>query len=66
MMTTEKIDCTNKYLVGANATHVTLVIPPVGPLTFDDALLLAAWLVAIAEQQASNTFDEVLAAVCNT
>ena len=65
-MSTEPIDCTNKHLVGTNATHVTTMTPPAGPMTFDDALSLAAWLVAVAEPHAQHKFDEVLEAVRGT
>ena len=66
-MSTQELYGTNKCLVGANASGVTMMLPPnQGELTFDDALSLAAWLVVIAEPYADHKFDEVLAAVRGT
>ena len=59
----------NKFLVsvrpGANSEHDRIVIlnPPAHPITKADALLLAAYLVALADDDES--FPKQLAAVCN-
>lgn len=61
----EGIDTFNKFMVGSMAGQVTLLrgIPP-GGLTKQDALLLAAYLVAMADP-GREEFDKVLAAVLN-
>lgn len=60
------IDTFNKFLVGANAAGIIIMKPPSGLMSPDDALLLAATLVALAEYKASHSFAEVLKAVQNT
>ena len=57
------LDTLNKFAVGSLADSVVVLIPPQGPVSPDDALLLAAYLVAIAEPSASHPFADVLAAV---
>jgi hypothetical protein len=63
---TAPIDTTNKFLVSDYRDQVVLLNPPVPRqmLSIDDALLLAAWLVAIAGER--KRFLEVLAAVEGT
>lgn len=60
----EEIETLNKFLVGARGDKVVIMLPPRGELSRKDALGLAAWLVAIAEQD--NEFQSVLNAVRNT
>jgi hypothetical protein len=45
----EAIDTTNKFLVGATAGsgRIQIMMPPRPPLSPEDALNLAAWLVAL-------------------
>lgn len=57
------IDPMNKFMVGARGNGIIISLPPRGPITPNDALLLAAWLVLIAEPDADNTFTEVTEAV---
>jgi hypothetical protein len=57
------IEIFNKFLVGSSGRGVVIQRPPVGTITADDALLLAAYLVTMAEHEASHEFSEVLAAV---
>lgn len=57
-----KIETLNKFLVAANTRGLIIMNPPLN-LSHDDALLLAAYLVSMAEPLASNTFEEVLQAV---
>ena len=57
------LDTLNRFAVGALDKSVVVLIPPQGPVSPDDALLLAAYLVALAELGASHPFAEVLAAV---
>lgn len=60
-----KIDTANKFLVGGSANGVTIMMPPRGNISNEDALLLAAWLVAIAEVK-DGRFQEILDAVIST
>jgi hypothetical protein len=56
------IDTMNKFLVGVIGDDVMLMKPPIGRITKQDALLLAAWLVAMADM--TNTeFPKYLKAV---
>lgn len=58
-----EIDTFNKFLVGMKGDNVTIM--RMSPLmTKQDALLLAAYLVALADDD--NEFAEVLKAVQNT
>jgi hypothetical protein len=52
-------------MVGANTAGLTMLNPPRPRdlITPDEALVLAAYLVSMAEHEAENTFDEVLNAV---
>lgn len=63
-----QIDTLNKFAVAASGRGIIMLLPPSrgASITPDDALLLAAWLVAIAEHEASNTFEDVLKAVQST
>lgn len=61
-----KIDVANRFMVAANSMGLMLVRPPHGLMSYDDALVLAAWLVSIAEPRASFTFKEVLDEVQGT
>ena len=63
-----EIETVNKFLVGYNAGMIVIsgAVRLRERLTPDDALLLAAWLVACAEVQASHSFDDVLKAVQST
>lgn len=58
-----RIDTFNKFAVGHGAAGLTILLPPLGLVKPDDALLLAAYLVALAEPSASHPFADVLAAV---
>lgn len=62
------IDTANKFQVGSFGGNrlIILGIPPVFGMTPDDALNLAAWLVAIAEPMGNRKFAEVLEAVKST
>lgn len=60
----DKIDTLNKFLVSQHDRWIMVSGLPFPPaLTPDDALLLAAYLVALAEPHASNKFDAVRQAV---
>lgn len=49
----------NKFGVGIRGKRLVMMVSPIG-ITPDDALLLAAWLVAVAEPFASVQFDPLL------
>jgi len=57
------MDTTNKQLVSTNGEQI-LVIMPAQRMSKADALLHAAWLVALADDD--DTFADVLEAVQNT
>lgn len=62
------IDSSNKFLVSTNARGQVVIghLPPGRPLDRDDALLLAAWLVAIADRRPGrpdSDFGPVLKAI---
>jgi hypothetical protein len=60
-----EIEVANKFGVGG-FDHKIVVTLRLHPLLPDEALNLAAWLVALAEPDATNTFAEVLEAVRST
>ncbi len=61
-----EIDTANRFVVGGGGRGVSILMPPRGPMTPDEALNLAAYLVVLAQHQASHTFQDVLMAVQNT
>ena len=44
----ETIDTTNTFLVSLTGERVHILNPPRGPMSQQDALALAAWLVALS------------------
>ena len=61
----QTIDTTNKFFVGAHGdTIMSLILQR--EFTREEALNLAAYLVAIAETQAGPSFSEVLRAIEHT
>lgn len=57
------LDVMNRFVVAATGDgHVLIMHPPRGPISSDDALLLAAWLVAVSLEPRER-FLEVLDAV---
>lgn len=57
----------NKYLVGVQGDMIVLGLPmKAARMSKDDALLLAAWLVAMASDDDPVEFEPVLKAVRNT
>ena len=58
-----EIEILNKFLVGAQGNDI-IIMKSTSRLSKKDALLLAAYLVALADE--NNFFDEVLKAVRST
>lgn len=63
----EEIDTFNKFMVGMRAGHICIAAPPMAGLGIlrADALLLAAYIVALADP-VGDEFQQVLEAVQNT
>jgi len=61
-----EIDTANRFLIGVLGPDVVFMKPVPQRLSADDALLLAAHLVAMAEvQRPTHRFEDVLKAVQN-
>lgn len=63
-MSTE-IDVANYRLVTTKGKKVVVMVPPVEPMTKDEALSFAAWLVTMAHPQ-KGEFEKYLDAVQNS
>lgn len=61
-MQPNEIDTTNIFLVSSNQRGIVIMNPRFN-LTYEDALLLAAYLVTMAEPFAGHKFEDVLNAV---
>ena len=62
----DEVDITNWWWVGINGLGaVSVGQPPTGAMSREKALVLAAWLVAIAEVEVGQ-FDAILNRVRNT
>lgn len=61
----ELVDTTNDHFVGVNDFGVVVAMPPVAPMAVDEALRLAAWLVAVADP-GGDRFQQILTAVRST
>lgn len=61
----DDLDVSNKWMVGAAGPNVVILRPPTS-LSVDDALVFAAWIVALAEYRAKTPFADVLEKVQNT
>jgi len=57
------IETLNKFLVSSQGKAILIMNPPRTSIAADDALLLAAYLVLMAEHEASQPFEAVLKAV---
>lgn len=57
------IDTLNKFMVGVQGENINILMPPRGPISKQDALLLAAWIVTLAADDEGSNFDAVLRAV---
>lgn len=61
----DEIDTTNKFMVGMNGGGLAILIPPHRTISNADAILLAAWLVALADP-GGERFSVVLEAIQST
>lgn len=62
----EKIDTLNRFVVGMIGGKIAIVFPPIAPITKEQALNLAAHLVALADTSENHAdFLNVLKAVEN-
>ena len=62
---TPDIDTMNRCFISTDGRTVSSLMP-LNSLKPDDALVVAAYIVALAEHHASFTFEQAYAAVCNT
>jgi hypothetical protein len=61
----DTIDPFNKYGVALASQGLMILMPPRVPMSDDEAVELAAWLVSMAVQP-THPFDKVLEAIQNT
>jgi hypothetical protein len=61
----QEIDITNKFLVGSGGGGVKIFNPP-HQMTADEAMVFAAWIVAIASMNSSQPFQTFYDKVCAT
>lgn len=57
------MDTANKFLVGVRGDKIAMLDPPRGEMSKDDALLLAAWLVTLADDEKPYKFLNLIAAI---
>lgn len=60
----DELDTSNRFRVGVSGAHIVMLRPPRGSITKEDAINLAAWLVALADD--GDKFRATLEAVENT
>ena len=58
----DKIETFNAHMVAVNGQGIVILNPPRYPMSQDDALLLAAWLVSLADP-GDDKFHAILEAV---
>ncbi len=64
-MNEHPVETINDHLVGVTGLNkIVMALPPVVPMSIDEALRMAAWIVAIVDDD--ERFDSVLAAVRST
>ena len=56
------MDMFNKFFVAVRGDAIDIMNPPSGPISKDDALLLAAWLVVLADRT-EERFTAIITAV---
>ena len=65
MTDVNELDIMNKHAVGLIGEKIGMLAPPINSVTRDEALILAAWLVALADP-GSERFSAILKRVQNT
>lgn len=55
----------NKFCVGCVGDKITILRPPTGPISHDDARNLAAWLSALSYEAVGPTVAELTEAIEN-
>lgn len=60
-MNVEQIETVNDHLVGVQGDKVVMVLPPIAPMSHEEALRLAAWIVAITDDY--DRFEAILDAI---
>ncbi len=61
----EEIETLNRFGVALVGNRIGMLMPPSLPMTTDEALTLAAWLVTLADYR-GDRFKEILEAVRST
>lgn len=56
------MDTQNKFMVGVQGNNIAILLPPRGPISKEDALMMAAWIVTLATND-EDQFAEYLVAV---
>lgn len=59
------MDTFNKHFVGVRGDDIVIINPPAGPISKADALVFAAWIVTLADDDETG-FQKALEAVHNT
>jgi len=54
---TKDLEVFNKFCITFGNRRINILNPPFGPMSEDDALILAAWLVAVAGDK--ERFEEI-------
>ena len=61
------MDVPNEFMVAAQGANILVMSPPRGPINRSDALLFAAWIVALADGDLDGaSFKKYLDAVLST
>jgi len=56
------MDTFNKHMVGAQGDNIVIMMPPRGPMSKEEALIFAAWIVSLATYDDAE-FQKALEAV---
>jgi hypothetical protein len=60
------IDITNRHMVAGKGRSVVMMNPPTREMSADEAMALAAWLVALASMSSTHPFATYYDKVCGT
>lgn len=58
----KEIDTANKFMVGVQGNNIVIMMPPPGRISKRDALVFAAWIATLADDDGLG-FDAALEAV---